>query len=175
MMLNLSSQTKTLTINKMHVFCFFFTFSIWSSYIISRENVQPPTHFRNHRCYKLHFLLKVTTNQKKWQAADKSGRSNTETPAYWAGLKILIISSELTRDVSSYSSPFFRSPILQGHGLNQLSGHAVEAQFWFTVSPTELNRSAMVTSLLTLSSSLMWAHEGLLHMGCGAYPESGEA
>lgn len=72
-------------------------------------------------------------------------------------------------------SPLFPSPDLQRHKLNQLNGHALEAQFWFTVSPTELNRSALVTSLLTLSFSLMWTQEGWLHRGCGAYPGSGEA
>lgn len=72
------------------------------------------------------------------------------------------------------SSLLFPSPILQRHMLNQLNGHAVEAQFWFTVSPTELNRSSLVTSLLTLSYSLMFTQEGWLHRGCGAYPESGE-
>lgn len=45
-------------------------------------------------------------------------------------------------------------------------------QFWFTVSPTELSRSALVTTLLTLSSSLIWTREGWLHRGCGAYPGS---
>lgn len=69
--------------------------------------------------------------------------------------------------------PHLASPP-QRRKLNQLNGYVVQAQFWFSVSPTELYRSALVTSLLTLSFSLMWTQEGWLHRGFGAYPGSGE-
>lgn len=72
-------------------------------------------------------------------------------------------------------SPIFHCPFLWRCKLNQLNGHAAEALFWFTVSPTELNRSALVTSSLTLSSLLMCTQEGWLHRGCDAYLGSEEA
>ncbi|KAF0035557.1 hypothetical protein F2P81_013315 [Scophthalmus maximus] len=49
---------------------------------------------------------------------------------------------------------------------NQLSGRAAApAPVWFTVSPAEPIGSALVTSSLTLSSSLMWTREDRLLRG----------
>lgn len=96
--------------------------------------------------------------------------------AHWVRLWILRIRSELSSPCLLLFFHLFprlaQSP--QRRKLNQLNGHVVQAQFWFSVSPTELYRSALVTSLLTLSFSLMWTQEGWLHRGFGAYPGSGE-
>lgn len=73
-----------------------------------------------------------------------------------------------------YPSPLFPRRVLQRHELNQLNGHAPQTQFWFSVSPAELSRSALVTSVLTLSFSLMWTQGGRLRH-FGANPGSGAA
>lgn len=96
--------------------------------------------------------------------------------AHWVRLWILRIRSGLSAPRLLLFFHLFphqaRSP--QRHQLNQLNGHVVQPQFWFSVSPAELYRSALVTSLLTLSFLLMWTQEGWLHRGFGAYPGSGE-
>lgn len=99
---------------------------------------------------------------KKEKAADKSRQSSWRQRLIESASKILKIRIELSSAVSlsiPFISPLFPSAVLQRHKLNQMSDHAVETQFSFSVSPTEPNRSAPVTSLLTLSFSLMQTQE----------------